>query len=814
LVYAYTGNAFDAATYIINRGSPNVLSMSYGVCEADAANIDPLIYRAIAQQASAEGITWLAAAGDAGPAACDVPAANPESTNGMAVMFPASIPEVTAVGGTEFAESLTDDCYWGANNSAPVYIPEQAWNDTVTFNALLAGGGGASKFFTIKPAWQVGLGTDTARDVPDVAFAASGAHDPYEVFLSGAMQATTAGGTAAATSSLAGIVALLNQSIASKSPGTAGSGDINPELYALAQGRPYVFHDITNGSNMVPCASTLTGCSATTKTFGYAAVAGYDQATGLGSFDVAQLIASWKSGQSTTTTVTVTPAVVTTASSVQVSATVIPVSGSGIPTGTVNFIVMQGTNLTLLNSMPLAASGGVATATFAPMAGQLPATADTIEAVYTGDSLFEGSSGTASASVTTASGDSAVVVTVASPVEEAPTSDGSPNWTAQILLQNLTGVPTNITKFMVAGSALGSAPMSTAGNFSTDLSGSIGYIFGGATIADTPVTGMYITNNIVPPETVTFTVSGVDPSGYAWSAVSRPVAFTGPSQAIGGIVNGALFKQVQVPVGSLNPPPDVPAAQQNVFAPGMIISVFPKPGTTLSPFMATAPTPLPSTLISNDGTLFVQAAINGTPAPIFYVSSKQINLQIPYELQAGFSATVTSLPAVLTLNIGGIVSSFSFTLQPVAPGIFSADGVWNTPVGGPATTNCQQSKALPGSMITVYYTGAGVLKAPGTMDGLPAIAATPAPASTLTLVLSGPNFQTQVISSANPGPNPGLNVTSTVGAVGITQASFMLPANLAPGQYSLSIALQGVVASAALPLVTGNTVPVWVGGSN
>ena len=52
---------------------------------------------------------------------------------GTVSAFPASSPEVTAVGGTEFNEG--SGSYWNATNgtyggSATGYIPELAWNDT------------------------------------------------------------------------------------------------------------------------------------------------------------------------------------------------------------------------------------------------------------------------------------------------------------------------------------------------------------------------------------------------------------------------------------------------------------------------------------------------------------------------------------------------------------------------------------------------------------------------------------------------------------------------------------------------------------
>jgi hypothetical protein len=55
----------------------------------------------------------------------------PLATNGVDVSFPASIPEVTAVGGGEFNEG--SGAYWNALNtvnsaSAVAYIPEMAWN--------------------------------------------------------------------------------------------------------------------------------------------------------------------------------------------------------------------------------------------------------------------------------------------------------------------------------------------------------------------------------------------------------------------------------------------------------------------------------------------------------------------------------------------------------------------------------------------------------------------------------------------------------------------------------------------------------------
>jgi len=135
---------FDALTAAINppTGPPlaPVVSASYGEgCEAQAT----LDLETVLQQGNAEGVTILNSSDDTGSAGCDF---NPPNANrpfspavgGLGVSYPASSPEVTAVGGT--AVSLADDsnppnpALWsttiGANGGTAItYIPEIAWND-------------------------------------------------------------------------------------------------------------------------------------------------------------------------------------------------------------------------------------------------------------------------------------------------------------------------------------------------------------------------------------------------------------------------------------------------------------------------------------------------------------------------------------------------------------------------------------------------------------------------------------------------------------------------------------------------------------
>ncbi|MBV9340179.1 MAG: hypothetical protein JO159_04730, partial [Acidobacteria bacterium] len=252
------------------------------------------------------------AAGDDGAADCD--ANDISAIHGLAVDVPASIPEVTGVGGTEFTGDATatvsGSCaaatnYWSmscsptSGASALSYIPEMVWNDPVVSGstAFSATGGGASTIFS-KPAWQTGPGVpnDNARDVPDVAVSASPNHDPYLIctqgrctngFRDSGNNLSGVGGTSAGAPTFAGIMAIINQATRS-----SGQGNANKQLYSQATSAPSSFHDITSGNNNVPCTKGTPNCP-NGGNIGFSATANYDQTSGLGSIDAFNLVTSW-----------------------------------------------------------------------------------------------------------------------------------------------------------------------------------------------------------------------------------------------------------------------------------------------------------------------------------------------------------------------------------------------------------------------------------------------------------------------------------------------------------------------------------------
>jgi subtilase family serine protease len=202
-----------------------------------------------------QGYTILNASGDNG--AADIGAITDPCKTGVqpitktrTVGFPADVPWVTTVGGTNLVRQGSD-------------YTESAWSD---------GGGGVSKFFAEPPAQQalpsaVQSLLGGKRGEPDVAADADPATG-MAFFIDGRWD--LAGGTSASAPVWAGIVALADQK--------AGHplGDINPVLYALGAKNDtnHDFRDITEGNNDTEAQGT--------QVQGFPAVPGWDPVTGWG----------------------------------------------------------------------------------------------------------------------------------------------------------------------------------------------------------------------------------------------------------------------------------------------------------------------------------------------------------------------------------------------------------------------------------------------------------------------------------------------------------------------------------------------------
>lgn len=498
IVYVYSKSVNLSAQYAIDQNLAPVISMSYIGCELDNS---PSL-RALAQQANAEGITFIAASGDWGSAVCDQSSPTRQASKGVTVGQPASFPEVTAIGGTTLVEGAGS--YWGSSNginsgSALSYIPEKVWNDAQDFGfGLEASSGGPSAIFP-KPSWQTGAGVpaDGARDIPDISFAASPNHDGYLFYTSGAL--SVVGGTSAGAPSFAGITALLNHYLASKNTAAQpGLGNINPMLYRMAQSTSDVFHDVTSGNNNVPCEQGTANC--VNGVLGFAAGTAYDLTTGLGSLDASNFVHEWTAGTSSTTTLTANPTSYGLTDTIQLTATV--AGGGAKPTGTVTFLA----NDNPLGTSTLAVFNGVPTATLAAQGLLIAAGNGTVTALYSGDGVYNASGAAASLTLNLPAKGSLVVPSI-TPVTVYQSAN---IWPFTFTLTEKAGVATKLTKILENGV---SQPLSIFANTNIPAKGSI--------------TSNVYEVALTPPVNITFQFSGVDANGLTWSQ-SVTVPFTGP----------------------------------------------------------------------------------------------------------------------------------------------------------------------------------------------------------------------------------------------------------------------------------------------
>ncbi len=297
----------SAYTAVVNDNAADIVTMSFGQCElnytaAYNGGVDQTailnIYSELFKQGNSQGITFVAASGDAGGLGC-LNTSYFAGGNGRfiaGVSVPAADPDVTAVGGTNLVTGV------GVGGSDSRYVVENAWADPemafdpygIGVNAMggvWGSGGGVSTIYP-KPSYQSLITTGSAmwRSLPDVAMAMGGCPDialtPCNgglLFLDGFGDTSRSSlnvvfngqldnvvGTSLAAPEFASAVALLVE--------TAGrQGNLNPLLYSLAQrqaaGGAAYFHDQIAGWN---------GLSENTP--------GYNNTTGVGTPDVAMLI--------------------------------------------------------------------------------------------------------------------------------------------------------------------------------------------------------------------------------------------------------------------------------------------------------------------------------------------------------------------------------------------------------------------------------------------------------------------------------------------------------------------------------------------
>lgn len=418
----------DLATIrAIEDNQASVLSVSLGECEAALSTGGNQMWAGLWEQAAAQGQTVFVASGDTGSAGCGFDGEQ-AATQGLGVNGIASTPWNVAVGGTDFyyanyaSGPSSAAPYWNQNNdssngSLKAPLPEQPWDEPFGLDILkytgtiVGGGGGPSNCMAsttdgsgnvvcqagyAKPIWQTapGVPNDGVRDLPDVSlFASTGSNlSAYAICTGTDNCVATAGspapvllvgGTSASSPAMAGIMALVNQKFGRQ-------GQANYTLYALARQQPTVFHDVTMGTNNVPCVQGTPNCSIDTNGDGlfslqeYAAGPGYDLASGLGSVDANALVTNWNkiSFVPTATTLSLSPTSIVHGTSVTFTANVAAAPGTGTPSGDIAISTTSGLPLERYETIPL--SNGTAN----EAVGFFPGGTYQGSAEYGGDGVF------------------------------------------------------------------------------------------------------------------------------------------------------------------------------------------------------------------------------------------------------------------------------------------------------------------------------------------------------------------------------------------------------------------------------------------
>jgi uncharacterized protein (TIGR03437 family) len=257
----------------------------------------------------------------------------------------------------------------------------------------------------------------------------------------------------------------------------------------------------------------------------------------------------------------------------------------------------------------------------------------------------------------------------------------------------------------------------------------------------------------VDVDTTTFASSGVD----IFNSTSYEIYFgalLAPQSGTGVFLN---------PQGVLNAASSAPPGYP--ISPGDVVTLY---GTGFPATAATASKlPFATTLGG------VQVSVNGTPAPVYYVSSTQISAIVPFEV-TGSTATL-----VVTVN-GAKSNSVVVPMAATSPGIFSspANGIGNAAaLHGDYSLISATNPATQGEIISMYMTGLGATN-PTVADGAAAPGKTPLALITGALAI----YVGGVLVPANQVYYAGLAPT----LAGLYQVNFMIP-NVPAGNVGVAV---------------------------
>ena len=284
-IYAYEGggvklsDTLDAWEHAHSDDKARNASSSFGAFEDHYGGIgDPSIsdYTDVINAMAAEGWAIAVASGDHGAT---------DDCEHISVNFPASSPNVVAAGGTTLV--LND------NGGKPQFGSEDAWNGTGCGGTdwpgeNRGGGGGGCADVEPRPTWQESVPLCDKRALPDIALNAGTTQRIYYANKGGW---TFVGGTSIVAPELAGFFAQLNSYLLSLG-NICGAAPFDHPCAPYGNPAQSIWQIGFNGSSSNghnPFYDITSGCNGGQDVMGFCATAGYDRATGWGSFNMLQL---------------------------------------------------------------------------------------------------------------------------------------------------------------------------------------------------------------------------------------------------------------------------------------------------------------------------------------------------------------------------------------------------------------------------------------------------------------------------------------------------------------------------------------------
>ncbi len=283
-IHVYEGSSdtmaivLDVLNHALDGGEARVLNMSWGGAENYAFSVSDMdSFHSVFNQLVGQGWTLVAASGDGG--------ATTSCVSRLAVSYPATDPDVVAVGGTTLVL-----------NQGPTYSIETGWSGSTQGCSNNDGGSGggcsaqfAAPWYQVSPACGSG-----SRSVPDIALNSDWVNTPQEFIFNGYFYA--AGGTSIAAPEMSGFFAQENayllyiQSLVGLSCGASLNAPCSP----LGAANPYIYYEGNHpGFAHYPFYDITYGCNSNDITqqyhlTPYCSRHGYDRVTGWGSVNMLQ----------------------------------------------------------------------------------------------------------------------------------------------------------------------------------------------------------------------------------------------------------------------------------------------------------------------------------------------------------------------------------------------------------------------------------------------------------------------------------------------------------------------------------------------